>query len=65
MKKVQNIVFACSETYTDREGNRKRTFTTIGTAFTDDHGRVSLKFDFIPVDFNKGFINLMDLPTKD
>lgn len=62
MTKVQNIVGVSKETYTSKDGKQKRTYTTYGTAFTDKEGRISLKFDTIPTEWNSVFISIMDKP---
>lgn len=36
-------------TYKDRNGNEKKRYINIGSVFTDDEGRLSLKLDSVPV----------------
>lgn len=36
-------------TYKDRNGNEKKRYINIGSVFTDDDGRLSLKLDSVPV----------------
>jgi hypothetical protein len=36
-------------TYKDRNGNEKKRYINIGSVFTDDEGRQSLKLDSVPV----------------
>ena len=36
-------------TYKDRSGNEKKRYVNIGSVFTDDDGRQSLKLDSVPV----------------
>jgi hypothetical protein len=35
--------------YTNRDGEKKKEYTNVGKAFTDDQGRVSIKLKCIPV----------------
>lgn len=58
MKKVQNLVFA--EKYTTKTGEEKKKYTNIGKVFTNEEGYQSVKIEFMPLDLNKGFINIMD-----
>jgi hypothetical protein len=36
-------------TYKDRNGNEKKRYVNVGSVFTDDDGRQSLKLDSVPV----------------
>jgi hypothetical protein len=36
-------------TYKDRNGNEKKRYINVGSVFTDDDGRQSLKLDSVPV----------------
>jgi hypothetical protein len=36
-------------TYNDRNGNEKKRYVNVGSVFTDDDGRQSLKLDSVPV----------------
>jgi len=50
MAKATNKIVATIGTYKDRQtGEDKKRYMTVGTAFTDDQGRVSLKIDALPV----------------
>ncbi|GAT33267.1 hypothetical protein TSACC_21680 [Terrimicrobium sacchariphilum] len=35
--------------YTDQSGAKKKRYITVGAAFTDDQGRVSIKLESVPV----------------
>jgi hypothetical protein len=50
MSKATNKIVATIGTYKDRQtGEEKKRYLTVGTAFTDDQGRISLKIDAMPV----------------
>lgn len=50
MAKATNKIVATIGTYKDRQtGEEKKRYLTVGKAFTDDQGRVSLKIDAMPV----------------
>jgi len=50
MAKPTNKIVATVGTYKDRQtGEEKKRYMTVGTAFADDQGRISLKIDAIPV----------------
>lgn len=53
-KYTHDIMFATE--YTDRNGEKKSSWTRCGKAFTSDKGGLSLKLEFIPVgiDPNRG-----------
>lgn len=34
--------------YTDRQGNEKKRYVTVGSVFEDEQGRLSLKLDAVP-----------------
>lgn len=59
--KIKNIVV--TETYTDRDGNPKKKYTTIGTLFMYDDGGIGVKMDMIPVGWN-GKANAYDKETR-
>lgn len=42
--------------YTDREGNKKKQYTTIGHEFENEKGNRALKIDQIPVGWNGWFM---------
>ena len=45
--------------YTNRDGEKKKRYLKVGTAFTDQEGRVSLKIDAMPVGPNwSGWLSL-------
>jgi hypothetical protein len=48
LRKTHDAV-ATVGTYKDREGNEKKRYINIGSVFTDDEGRQSLKLDSVPV----------------
>jgi hypothetical protein len=47
MKKKYDAVATVGK-YTDREGNEKKRYVTIGAIFEDDQGRMSMKLDAVP-----------------
>lgn len=47
MKKKYDAVATVGK-YTDREGNEKKRYVTIGAVFEDDQGRMSMKLDAVP-----------------
>lgn len=50
MAKATNKIVATVGTYKDRQtGEEKKRYLTVGTEFTDDQGRRSLKIDAMPV----------------
>jgi hypothetical protein len=40
---------ATTGTYTDRQGNEKKRYVTVGAVFEDDQKRMSLKIESLPV----------------
>jgi len=48
MKKKYDAVATIGE-YTDHTGQKKKRYTTVGTVFEGDDGRLSLKMDTVPV----------------
>lgn len=68
---VKNIVHV--ENFTTKSGEEKKNYTVIGTCFETEMtntqtGEIftsqSLKFDFLPTDLNKGFIQIMERKEK-
>lgn len=47
MKKAYDAVATVGK-YTDRQGNEKKRYVTVGAVFEDDQGRMSLKMDAVP-----------------
>lgn len=47
-KRTHEVVATIGK-YTDASGEEKKRYINIGSAFTDDQGRVSLKLDAVPV----------------
>ena len=47
--KYTHDVVATTGEYTNREGEKKKNYTNVGKAFTDDQGRISIKMTSIPV----------------
>lgn len=47
-KKIFDAV-ATTGTYTDRQGNDKKRYVTVGAVLEDDKGRMSLKIESLPV----------------
>ena len=54
---------ATTGTYTDRNGQEKRRYLTVGKLFQRDDGSMSMKIDAIPVNFD-GWLNAYDLDEK-
>lgn len=48
MKKKYDAVATIGE-YTTKTGEKKKRYTTVGSVFEDDSGRLSLKLDSVPV----------------
>lgn len=56
---------AVTGTYTDRQGNEKKRYTTIGTLFQYDDGGLTLKLDSVPVGEGwNGFVNFYDIEER-
>lgn len=47
MKKKFDAVATVGK-YTDKQGNEKKRYVTVGAVFQDDQGRMSLKLDAVP-----------------
>jgi single-stranded DNA-binding protein len=47
MKKLYDAVATIGK-YTDKQGNEKKRYVTVGSVFGDDQGRMSLKLDAVP-----------------
>jgi hypothetical protein len=47
MKKQYDAVATIGK-YTDKQGNEKKRYVTVGSVFSDDQGRMSLKLDAVP-----------------
>lgn len=63
-KRTHDVVATIGE-YTDRNGEKKKRFVNIGTAFTDPEGRVSIKLDSVPVGPEwSGWISLYPIKDK-
>jgi len=63
-KKIQDLVFATKKTYQDKEGKDRRTYTKIGTVWTNEEGKQSIILDFIPADLQSGYLNIQDVKPK-
>ena len=51
--------------YKDAQGNEKKRFLTVGSVFTDDQGRMSLKLDAVPTAQDwSGFISFYPVEKK-
>lgn len=48
MKKFGNLVATIGE-YTNKEGDKKKNYLTVGIVFEDDKGRLSVKMNAMPV----------------
>jgi len=62
MKRIKRIVATVGE-YTDREGNQKKRYATIGTLLERDNGSQSIKIENIPVGWN-GWASFYDFDEK-
>ena len=62
MKKTHNAVYA-GEKYTDKDGNEKTRYITIGVLFQRDDGSLTAKIESLPVGFN-GWVNFWE-PKED
>lgn len=62
MKKVYDAVVATGK-YTDRNGNEKTKYLTVGAVLQGDKG-LSLKLEALPVNFN-GWINFYEPRERD
>lgn len=52
--------------YTDRQGNEKKRYVTVGSVFEDEQGRLSLKMDAVPVGGEwSGWISFYEPKAKD
>src|SRR6478736_8017842 len=47
-KRTHDVVATTGE-YTNGQGEKKKRYTNVGSAFTDDQGRISIKLDCVPV----------------
>lgn len=64
-KYTHDLVATIGE-YTNREGEKKKNYLNVGKAFTDEHGRVSLKLDALPVNPEwSGWISLYPIKDRD
>lgn len=50
MTTIKNICYG--RKYTDKSGNEKTQWTTIGKLFIKDDGKMSIQFDLIPTAWN-------------
>ncbi len=60
--KVQNLVV--TEKYTDKQGQEKKAYKTIGKVFTYDDGGMSVKIEMMPVGAWDGNANVYDIQPK-
>jgi len=65
MKKYKNIVVVTG-TYTNREGQEKKRYQTIGSVFVDDGNNLKIKMDSTPLVEGgwNGWANCYDLEEK-
>ena len=65
MKKYKNIV-VMTGTYTNREGQEKKRYQTIGSVFVDDSNNLKIKMDSTPLVEGgwNGWANCYDLEEK-
>lgn len=47
-RRTHDVIGSVGE-YTDREGQKKKRWVKVGSAFTDENGGISIKLDAIPV----------------
>ena len=50
--------------YTDRDGNKKKRYLTVGKCFTDDQGRQSIKMDAVPGPGWSGWLSLYQVEKQ-
>lgn len=62
MKRVKRIVATTGE-YTDKDGNSKKQYATIGTLFEREDGSQSIKIEAVPVGWS-GWASFYDLEEK-
>lgn len=55
MKKIYDAVCTIGE-YTNKSGEKKKRYLTVGSVLQNDEGAISLKLDAMPTNFN-GWIN--------
>lgn len=67
MAKFTHDVVATTGEYTDRQsGEKKKIYTKVGAAFTDDQGRISIKLDLVPVGPDwSGWLSLYEPKPRD
>lgn len=58
MAKIKDVV-ARGEEYQDRNGNQKVRWINCGAMFKNNEGKVSIKLDSLPVNFD-GWLSLFD-----
>lgn len=58
MKKLYDAVVSTGK-YTDQSGKEKNRYLTVGAVMQNDEGRMSLKLEAVPVNFN-GWINFYE-----
>lgn len=67
MAKFTHDVVATTGEYTDRQsGEKKKIYTKVGAAFTDEQGRISIKLDLVPVGPDwSGWLSLYEPKPRD
>jgi hypothetical protein len=64
--KYTHDVVATTGEYTNKQGEKKKEYTNVGKAFTDDQGRISLLMKTIPVGPNwSGWLSLYPAKERD
>ncbi len=64
--KYTHDVVATTGEYTNGQGEKKKEYTNVGKAFTDDQGRVSIKLKTVPVGPEwSGWLSLYEAKPKD
>lgn len=63
MKRIKKAVASVGK-YTDRNGQEKTRYLTVGSLFKRDNGSVCLKLDAMPVGEFDGWVNFYDLEEQ-
>lgn len=64
-RKTHDVVATVGE-YTDRNGEKKKRYLNVGSAFTDDQGRISIKLEALPVGKDwSGYLSLYPPKEQD
>lgn len=64
-KKTHDVVAVVGR-YTDASGAEKKRYLTVGSAFVNEHGRISIKLDALPVGEQfSGWFQLYDVKKEE